>query len=656
MVGMRTFTGGYGERRARGADAPRSQMLARGVVGLALLAGLAGCATPIGVNRVGMDRAYAQLTANALNGPQLSAATRMVLARYGLEQLHERTPDVALAQLHEHACRETRRDVLFALAETSYAAGEQYAGVTWATVRWMGEPRRVAGPQAARTYHFAAAVYAWLYLFGEGRDALPDPFDPRFRLACDLYNRGLAKALKQPAGDTVDLEGRALPLPMGKINITTNRAGFPWSAAQFHEFVAADEYTTRGLTPRLREPGLGVPLIALPDRAAFGERWPAYYPPGLKVPATALLRLQGTVGDMTGGGLKATLELYSGYDAHELTIAGRTVRLESDVTAAIAYSLEHSIQWKARMAQFFSGEEMIRSGVYLPQPYERGKIPLVLVHGTAGSSSDWAATFNLLRADPVIRARYQIWAFAYNTGNPIAYSGALLREGLDRLVRELDPDGTDAALHQMLIAGHSQGGLVTKLAVVRSGDRFTRMISDEPLDTWKLPEADRQLLRRALVVEPLPYVRRVIFVSTPHRGSILVSGFIQSLGQRLIKTPAQLTQLGTKLATLNLTAGQSAQMKQLRGKVPTSVANMKPDNPFLNALHDLPLADGVVGHSIIAVKPGLDVPTGNDGVVAYTSAHLDGMGSEFVVRDSHTCQGNPVVVEEIRRILLLHLE
>jgi hypothetical protein len=70
----------------------------------------------------------------------------------------------------------------------------------------------------------------------------------------------------------------------------------------------------------------------------------------------------------------------------------------------------------------------------------------------------------------------------------------------------------------------------------------------------------------------------------------------------------------------------------------------------------LPLAPGITGHSIIAVLPGQDIKTGNDGVVEYTSAHLEGVESEKVVRSGHSAQGHPETIEEVRRILLRHLD
>ena len=42
-------------------------------------------------------------------------------------------------------------------------------------------------------------------------------------------------------------------------------------------------------------------------------------------------------------------------------------------------------------------------------------------------------------------------------------------------------------------------------------------------------------------------------------------------------------------------------------------------------------------------------------MVKYTSAHVDYAESEFIVRSGHSCQGNPLTIEEVRRILLRQL-
>jgi hypothetical protein len=68
-----------------------------------------------------------------------------------------------------------------------------------------------------------------------------------------------------------------------------------------------------------------------------------------------------------------------------------------------------------------------------------------------------------------------------------------------------------------------------------------------------------------------------------------------------------------------------------------------------------PLADGVKAHSIIAVRGDGPIETGDDGVVEYKSAHIEGVESEYIVHSGHSTQGDPHTIEEVRRILLLHL-
>ena len=44
-----------------------------------------------------------------------------------------------------------------------------------------------------------------------------------------------------------------------------------------------------------------------------------------------------------------------------------------------------------------------------------------------------------------------------------------------------------------------------------------------------------------------------------------------------------------------------------------------------------------------------------DGVVAYESAHIEGVQSERIVRSGHSTPGHPETIEEVRRILREHI-
>ena len=81
---------------------------------------------------------------------------------------------------------------------------------------------------------------------------------------------------------------------------------------------------------------------------------------------------------------------------------------------------------------------------------------------------------------------------------------------------------------------------------------------------------------------------------------------------------------------------------------------MEPGSPLMATLAPMPLAPGISGHSIIAVEGDGPKEDGNDGVVAYQSAHIEGVDSEFIVRSGHSCQSNTHTIQEVRRILLLH--
>jgi hypothetical protein len=257
---------------------------------------------------------------------------------------------------------------------------------------------------------------------------------------------------------------------------------------------------------------------------------------------------------------------------------------------------------------------------------------------------------NDLHNDARIRERFQFWAFLYDTGNPIVYSAMLLRESLTEAVARFDPEGDDACLHQMVVIGHSQGGLLTKLTAVDSGNRFWENINRRPLDEVRLSEETRDLLRRALFVKPLPFVRRLVFIATPHRGSYRAGAFVQWLVARLTSLPTTITRSASEM----LAVSPESELRSKLRRMPTSIDNMTPGNPFIRSLSQMPIDPAVSAHSIIAVRGSGPYEDGNDGVVAYKSAHIDGVESELVVHSAHSTQSEPATIEEVRRILLLH--
>lgn len=614
-------------------------MAVRKVVLLALALVLTGCASsPVAVARINPSAVHQRLTRSALSAKQLSPETHNVLLEENLDALFDDDPEKALERLHDLAVSGSGGPPqLFAVAEASFLHAER---------------------TGKRSYYLAAALYSWAYLFPEDPAEAPSPFDPRFRLAANLYNRGLTSALETGENRQVAVKGGTLDLPFGQLDVALDPAQLVWQGRRMTGFVPVAEFRVLGLQAHYREPGLGAPLAASLDPLASENQPRDLLRADLRLPATVLLRSPRSRIALAWPPLAGTLEVHVPDTTDAVEIAGRRVPLEAEPTAVLAYSLADSPIWQQELTRFFGGKEFAggeQSELYATVPHRRGRIPVVFVHGTASSFGRWAEMYNRLAADARLRGRYEFWFFSYDSGNPIGFSSMLLRESLARAVKLLDPEGTDPGLRRMVVIGHSQGGLLTKMTVIDSGSRFWDLVFKQPLETLDVSPETRDLLRRVGFVKPLPFVKRVVFLATPHRGSSLTVGrfaeWVADMVRGFIKAPITVTRALTELATnRDALVLASADARPLA----TSIDQMNPRNKSLRTLADIPIAPGVAANSVIAVSGSGQVDEGGDGVVEYRSAHLDGVESELVVQSGHSLQDHPDTVEEVRRILLYH--
>jgi pimeloyl-ACP methyl ester carboxylesterase len=615
-------------------------VLIRLAVFTVLLAATVGCATPVGVTRQDPRVLYRSLSQSVLSGDAPSGFTEQFLRRHGLDEAFEKDPEVVLEELHR---TRTPRDHerLFALAEHGRA-------------------------QNKREYLLAAAVYAWAFLANRERqkELLPTA-DPRVRWAGDLYNVALTLGLTAPPTSTngvevpsneVLLTDRSLPLPFGQLELQRRPERFVWGGYRLTRFISLIDYQVRGLRTRYRQPGLGMPLAAevTPVDGPDADRARKRIPPRVKVPITAFVRFNDIARGLADGHVRGVIDLHSFDEATTVqSEEGIVVPLELDPSAALALGLEGAPVWDTELGGFLrAGQSVFGDGLIMMHPYRPGRIPVVLVHGTASSPARWADIVNEVQNDPALRGKVQLWLFMYNTSNPILLSASRLRAALQTVVTDLDPDGRDPALRRMVVMGHSQGGLLTRLMVTDSGDRFWANVSDVPFDSVQMSAEARELFRRAIFFEPLPCVTRVVFLATPHRGSFRVTSIVMGAVRQLVTLPLTLVRDFRDIVQRNPELA-----RRLAGRaLPTAVDNMLPGNPFVKTLSASPLAPGVPAHSIVAVQgdgPPLNL---NDGVVAYRSAHLDGVESEKIVNSSHSLQSNPATILEVRRILREHIE
>jgi pimeloyl-ACP methyl ester carboxylesterase len=375
-------------------------------------------------------------------------------------------------------------------------------------------------------------------------------------------------------------------------------------------------------------------------------------PPRVKVPVTAFVRFENINETLDEGQIRGALELHALDEATTARAEGVVLPLELDPTGALALGLEGAPIWDSELAGFLrAGRSIFGDGLIMMHPYRRSRVPVVLVHGTASSPARWAEIINEVQNDPVLRDKVQVWLFMYNTSNPILVSADRLRSALQSVIADLDPQGQDPALRRMVVMGHSQGGLLTRLMVTDSGDRFWANLTSMPFDDVKMKPETRDLLRRAIFFKPVPSIKRVVFLATPHQGSFRVSTFVLGAVRRLVTLPATLVKDFGDILKENPDFAAKLRARNL----PTAVDNMLPGHPFVRTLSESPLAPDVPAHSIIAVLGDGSPLLLNDGVVAYRSAHLEGVESEKVIKSSHSMQNDPATIQEVRRILREHV-
>ena len=618
----------------------KSLTFSQKVAALAVLTCLGlGCATPVGVDRASQSEVDEQLSGNILNSDRPSSLSREYLQRLALADLYEENPRLALEILRSGLGGPDQRARLFALSELWFAAALKSED--------KGE-------------YLASAACAYAALFPAENALSPTLYDGTLRLALDLYNRGITEGLRggEVNGKTeLDLSARTIALPFGQFVLEAPESEFRYGGYKVTHPVSLVDEKVRGLRNRYRRAGIGAALAARVE-ATPGNEGDPWVPKGAKIPITAFVRLQDPAASIARGTVTGRLEMYDADDVPSVQLSQRTVPLEFEPSAALAYRLEGAPVWDFELAGFRRPDLRLNSsdddktgGLYFLNPYRRGRIPVVFVHGTASSPARWAEMANELLGDPFIASHYQLWFFVYNSGIPVLMSAANLRAALVKAHHDLDPEGTDPALQEMVVVGHSQGGLLTKAMVVSSGNTFWDNLGTVPWDQVDLDPEAKAEVGRAIFFDALPFVKRVIFISTPHRGSYLAENWLGMLARRLVNTPMALTKLSLQLAKLS---DQKVLRKQW--KPPTSIDNMDWSNPGLRAMAALPIAPWVHAHSIIPVKTE-PKEAADDGVVRYESAHIEPVESELVIFPSgHSTQATPQAIEEVRRILYVHAD
>lgn len=494
------------------------------------------------------------------------------------------------------------------------------------------------------------ARHAYAYLFFTARKPGERAFEDRQTQVRDYYNyavqQTVTRLFKVYSATPAAQRGETLALGGWRIASHADDLALPPDSPMPDELLPASSLRFTGLRNSYRRDGFGAELVAVlpppadadPARPFDTTRFPAI---------TALLRFEGSTlaGVLTGRAVQ--LMLYDPYRSAQAPLAGERVPLAANFTAGYGLWLARAgFATQSLRTLFGLSDGIVRPRIELMQPYDPKRRTIVMLHGLASSPEAWINVANEVLGDELLRQNYQIWQVYYPSNAPLALNQKAIREALLQTLAHFDPGGQAVASQNMVLVGHSMGGVLARLLVSSAGERLWSLLPADPA----APETHERLAP-FLSFAPLPQVSEAIFIAAPHRGTPFAGSRLARRIANFVTLPlAMLEQIGDVTGLFGRPGPDGKEPGPQR--IPNSIDNLRDTDPFVQAAAELPIGPHVRYHSIIGqadmALPRLDA---SDGIVPYASAHLAGAASERVLPSEHSVQEHPLAILEIRRIL-----
>ena len=517
--------------------------------------------------------------------------------------------------------------------------------------------RAINSPKSQRQqragFAFAACEIAYQSLRDSGVSASGWLTRSATRRALAIYNTSLAifisKYSRALARGNTTLN---VPTPFGPGTVAARYSPQSrYRPGYFDDLIPADFIKIAGFKKRVRVEGLGVPLVGVRARAADRKTELLFQPPdrGTYVALGCFAKFQPN----RDGVPRMQIAISDLDRTAKMRIAGESIPLAGDFTAPLALSFGGINDLMLGIRAILNvGASADYNGIYLIEPFDPRRIPVLLLHGLTSSPLVWRNVATDAMQNPLIRENFQFWYAFYSTGVPVPQSAALIREKIALIRRSGDPHGTSLASKNIVIVGYSMGGLIARVLATDMGDRLWRAVSKKPFDEVKLQPDDREELRQWIFWKPVPGVREVIFLATPHRGTRMADASFAQLGRRLVGLPASLVRFQARAFSALSDALENVNVSK---RSFTGIDSLSPEAPIYKAFERAPFAPGLTYHSVIGDRGRGDSPKSSDGIVGYWSSHLDGAESELIVPTGHDVQTHSKTETEIQRILLHYL-
>lgn len=514
--------------------------------------------------------------------------------------------------------------------------------------------------------------YSYAYLFHSNREPQQRIFDNRQVQIRDFYNQAIAKlASAYPAQSLQQQEQAVKPVSI-KIGNSTYRIDFsdyPDLAHQpIESYLSSYNLNFSGLRSINRRDGFGSEFVVILPKKQHKEenqylldplhytfkngdnpniRAPRYLASTITIEPEKNTSLQDLLSNAP-----MVVKVHDPYRYDRIEIEHGSYPLAANFSAPYGLWLaQNNLGKSAYLSLIDRDQNLAMPHLYMLEPFNPNKKVIVLIHGLASSPEAWIRLTNDIMGDPVLREHYQVWQVFYSTNMPIMESRFQIYALLKQSFALVDPKAP--AYSDAVLIGHSMGGIIARLLVSNadlSAPAF-KMFNNRSLLTHK---TDPVVMER-LNIQPITNFDRAIFLSSPNKGTAFADLWFTKMARRIIRVPSVF--IGAIGDTLEGDLNVKGTIKQLNQSIiQNGPSDLSYKSKFIALTKNVNPPKGFIFHSIIGNDTKSSDPAKiTDGVVPYSSAHLDGAASEKIIHGGHSIQETPEAVLELRRILRLHL-
>jgi len=348
------------------------------------------------------------------------------------------------------------------------------------------------------------------------------------------------------------------------------------------------------------------------------------------------------------------IQLIDPFRYDEVKVAGQNYLLTANYSAPYGLWLaENNLGGTGYKTLIDRKEQLSMPHLFMLEPYNPNKKTIIFIHGLASSPEAWIALTNDILGDENLRKHYQVWQVFYSTNMPILESRAQIYALLKQAFAMHDPK--DAAMSDAVLIGHSMGGIISRL-IMGQGDIRQQAVeainNDKAHDFIFSPAVSKRFIFR-----PIDQINRIIFIATPHKGTAYADRWFTLALRKVIHLPSKFLNAAEVAVTEKKIDLQQMKNSLESGIIENGPSDLSYQSKFMKMSQDIQPIKGLAYHSIMGnITQNQDPNKMTDGIVPYTSSHLEGALSEKIIQGGHSIQEKPEAILELRRILKLHVK